>query len=56
VGFSAATLTAVFAVYVLFLLATVLIFGSLPDHVGRNQASACGARGRCEASANNILY
>ena len=34
-GFSAATLTAVFAVYVLFLLMTVLIFGSLSDHVGR---------------------
>ena len=34
-GFSAATLTAVFAVYVLFLLVTVLIFGSLSDHVGR---------------------
>jgi MFS family permease len=34
-GFSASTLTAVFAVYVLFLLTTVLIFGSLSDHVGR---------------------
>jgi MFS family permease len=34
-GFSASTLTAVFAVYVVFLLATVLIFGSLSDHVGR---------------------
>jgi MFS family permease len=34
-GFSATTLTAVFAVYVLFLLMTVLIFGSLSDHVGR---------------------
>ncbi len=34
-GFSATTLTAVFAVYVLFLLITVLIFGSLSDHVGR---------------------
>ena len=34
-GFSATTLTAVFAVYVLFLLVTVLIFGSLSDHVGR---------------------
>jgi len=34
-GFSASTLTAVFAVYVLFLLMTVLIFGSLSDHVGR---------------------
>jgi MFS family permease len=34
-GFSAATLTAVFAIYVLFVLATLLIFGSLPDHIGR---------------------
>jgi len=34
-GFSATTLTAVFAVYVLFLLMTVLIFGSLSDHAGR---------------------
>jgi MFS family permease len=34
-GFSASTLTAVFAVYVLFLLMTVLVFGSLSDHVGR---------------------
>jgi predicted MFS family arabinose efflux permease len=34
-AFSATTLTAVFAVYVVFLLITVLIFGSLSDHVGR---------------------
>jgi MFS family permease len=34
-GFSATTLTAVFAVYVVFLLITVLILGSLSDHVGR---------------------
>jgi MFS family permease len=34
-GFSATMLTAVFAVYVVFLLMTVLIFGSLSDHVGR---------------------
>jgi MFS family permease len=34
-GFSTATLTAVFAVYVLFLLVTLLVFGSLSDHVGR---------------------
>src|SRR5579864_6600694 len=34
-GFSATTLTAVFAVYVVFLLVTVLIFGSLSDHAGR---------------------
>jgi len=34
-GFSAATLTAVFATFVLFLLATLLVFGSLSDHIGR---------------------
>ena len=34
-GFSAATLTAVFAIYILFLLATLLVFGSLSDHIGR---------------------
>jgi MFS family permease len=33
--FSAGTLTAVFAIYVLFLLATLLVFGSLSDHIGR---------------------
>jgi MFS family permease len=34
-GFSAATLTLVFAVYVLFLLASLLVVGGLSDHVGR---------------------
>jgi hypothetical protein len=34
-GFSSGTLTAVFAIYVLFLLATLLTFGSLSDHIGR---------------------
>jgi MFS family permease len=33
--FSAATLTAVFAVYVLALLVTLLVFGSVSDHLGR---------------------
>jgi MFS family permease len=33
--FSAATLTAVFAVYVLVLLATLLFFGSVSDYLGR---------------------
>ena len=33
--FSAATLTAVFAVYVLILLVTLLFFGSLSDYLGR---------------------
>jgi len=34
-GFSAATLTEVFAIYVLALLISLLVFGSLSDHVGR---------------------
>ena len=33
--FSAATLTAVFAVYVLVLLVTLLFFGSVSDYLGR---------------------
>jgi MFS family permease len=34
-GFSAATLTAIFAVYVLVLLVTLLFFGSVSDYLGR---------------------
>jgi MFS family permease len=34
-GFSSATLTAVFAVYVLVLLVTLLFFGSVSDYLGR---------------------
>src|SRR5580704_3601808 len=50
-GFSAATLTAVFAIYALVLLATLLVFGSVSDYVGRRRvilaalvmsAGACG--------------
>ena len=33
--FSATTLTAVFAIYALFLLVTLLLFGSVADYVGR---------------------
>jgi MFS family permease len=33
--FSAATLTAVFAIYAIFLLVTLLLFGSLSDYLGR---------------------
>ena len=49
--FSAVTLTAVFAVYALLLLVTLLVFGSVSDFVGRRQvilvslamsAGACG--------------
>jgi MFS family permease len=50
-GFSATTLTAVFAVYVLVLLVALLVFGSLSDYLGRRRviavavaagAGACG--------------
>jgi len=41
-GFSAATLTAVFAVYVLFLVVTLLTAGSLSDHVGRRPLVIAG--------------
>ena len=37
-GFSASTLTSVFAVYALFLLATLLVAGSVSDRVGRRPA------------------
>jgi MFS family permease len=39
-GFSAATLTVVFAVYVLGLLGSVLVVGALSDHVGRRPVLA----------------
>jgi len=35
--FSATVLTAVFAIYALFLLVTLLIFGSVSDHLGRRR-------------------
>ncbi len=41
-GFSAATLTAVFAIYVLFLVVTLLTFGSLSDHIGRRPLLMAG--------------
>ena len=41
-GFSATTLTAVFAVYVLALLVTLLVAGSVSDHVGRRPIIAAG--------------
>lgn len=40
--FSAAILTAVFAVYVLVLLITLLFFGSLSDYIGRRRVIAAG--------------
>lgn len=41
-GFSAVTLTAVFAVYVIALLATLLVAGRLSDHLGRRPVLAVG--------------
>jgi hypothetical protein len=35
IGFSSVTLTVIFAIYVVALLATLLVVGSLSDHVGR---------------------
>ncbi|MFL5887266.1 MAG: MFS transporter [Thermoleophilaceae bacterium] len=40
--FSAITLTAVFAVYALALLAALLVFGSISDHLGRRPVLAAG--------------
>jgi len=45
--FSAITLTAVFAVYALVLLVTLLVFGSVSDYLGRRRVSQPGdGRGR----------
>jgi hypothetical protein len=42
IGFSSATLTGIFAVYTISLLATLLFFGSLSDHVGRRPVISGG--------------
>ncbi|WP_205908122.1 MFS transporter [Rhizobium wuzhouense] len=42
IGFSAATLTGIFAVYTIALLATLLFFGSLSDHLGRRPVISGG--------------
>ena len=42
IGFSAGTLTTIFGVYALTLLATLLVTGSLSDHVGRRPVLAAG--------------
>jgi MFS family permease len=42
--FSAAALTAVFAVYVLVLLATLLVFGPVSDYLGRLPVTASTCR------------
>ncbi|MBO0345369.1 MFS transporter [Roseibium sp. CAU 1637] len=41
-GFSAAMMTGIFAVYAIFLLATLLMTGSLSDHVGRRPVLSAG--------------
>lgn len=41
-GFSSATLTGIFAVYALALLATLLVAGSLSDHAGRRPVVSAG--------------
>ena len=44
-GFSATTLTAIFAVYVLAFLVTLLVFGSVSDYLGRRGVIAvCSLR------------
>ncbi len=42
IGFSAAVLTGIFAVYTVALLATLLFFGSLSDHLGRRPVISGG--------------
>lgn len=41
-GFSSATLTGIFAVYAIALLATLLVAGSLSDHIGRRPVISVG--------------
>jgi hypothetical protein len=56
--FSAATLTVVFGVYALTLLATLLVFGSLSDYLGRRRviavalAASAGAHGVWQRTAS----
>jgi MFS family permease len=50
--FSAATLTAVFAVYVLVLLATLLFFGSVSDYLGRLPVIIAATFGAIAATAS----
>lgn len=42
IGFSSATLTGIFAVYAVVLLATLLVTGSLSDHIGRRPVVSAG--------------
>lgn len=42
IGFSAATMTAIFAVYAVALLLTLLVTGSLSDHLGRRPVISAG--------------
>jgi MFS family permease len=49
--FSAIVLTAVFATYALFLLVTLLIFGSVSDHVGRRRVISVALLGNAVVCA-----
>ncbi|WP_227464336.1 hypothetical protein [Nocardioides lijunqiniae] len=42
-GFSAATMTGIFAVYAVALLMTLLLTGSISDHLGRRRSSPPGS-------------
>jgi MFS family permease len=50
--FSAATLTSVFAVYVLVLLITLLFLGSVPDYRNRHPAGPSRRRGHPTSRAS----
>ena len=52
--FSATTLTAVFAVYVLVLLLTLLVFGSLSDYLGRRPVIAVAVAAGAGARAGDL--
>ncbi len=49
--FSAITLTAVFAIYALFLLVSLLFFGSLSDHLGRRRVISVALFGNAAVCA-----
>jgi MFS family permease len=49
--FSAVTLTAVFAIYAIFLLATLLVFGSVADYLGRRPVILAGLAATAAACA-----
>ena len=54
--FSAATLTAVFAIYAIFLLATLLLFGSVADYLGRRPVILAARALQGVALASSALH